>query len=256
LLLETQLTPSIDGFGIFMYKASVILPVYNESETIERTLLAVKEYALLHPDFYFLFVNDGSTDNTGDIIRNGLIGAKNISLLNLEKNKGKANALKHAVAELDSDYIVFNDGDLAYSLDHVDALLEALKSSDVAIGNRKLGENHPQKAQRFIAGEAFNKLARLLLSLSYTDTQAGIKGFTKEAAKKLFKLSLIEDFAFDAELLYIAKLKGYRISLIPARVDKMHQFGPSTIKVVRDSPGMFLSLIKIIFYRIRGKYNE
>ncbi len=251
------------------------MPVYNESDTIEKTLLEVKEYAALHPDYFFLFVNDGSTDNTGDIIKSHLhqlplkeVGGNNpshtggggltnnISLMNLEENKGKADALKHAVREVDSDYIIFTDGDMAYSLDHVDVLLEALKSNDVAIGNRKLGENHPQKTQRFIAGEAFNRLARLLLNLSYTDTQAGIKGFTREAAKKLFSLSRIDDFAFDAELLYIAKLKGYHIAIIPARVNKMHQFGPSTIKVFRDSPGMFLSLLKIIFYRISGKYNE
>jgi dolichyl-phosphate beta-glucosyltransferase len=239
-----------------MYKASVILPVYNESETIERTLLAVNEYAAVHPDFYFLFVNDGSTDNTRDIINRRLNGAKNISLLNLKENKGKADALRHAVIELDSDYIVFTDGDMAYSLDHVDVLLEALRNNEVAIGNRKLGENHPRKTQRFVAGEAFNRLARILLSLDITDTQAGIKGFTGPVAKKLFSLSRIDDFAFDAELLYIAKRKGYRIAQIPAKVNKFHEFRPSTIKVVRDSPGMFLSLIKIVFNRIRGKYNE
>jgi dolichyl-phosphate beta-glucosyltransferase len=239
-----------------MYRTSVILPVYNESEIIERTLLAVLDYAKLHPDYYFLFVNDGSTDNTADIIRSRIVGIKNIALMHLEENKGKADALKHAISDLDSDYIVFNDGDLAYSMDHVDILMEALKNNDVAIGNRKMGENHPQKTQRFIAGETFNRLARFLLNLDYTDTQAGIKGFSKEAARKLFGLSRINDFAFDAELLYIAKLKGYKIAVIPAKVNKMHQFGPSTIKVVRDSPGMFLSLIKIIFYRLFGSYNE
>jgi dolichyl-phosphate beta-glucosyltransferase len=239
-----------------MYRTSVILPVYNESETIERTLLAVNEYAAVHPDFYFLFVNDGSTDNTADIIKSKLSGGKNISLLNLKENKGKADALRHAVVEVDSDYIVFTDGDMAYSLDHVDVLLEALKNNEVAIGNRKLGENHKRKAQRFVAGEAFNRLARILLSLDITDTQAGIKGFTGPAAKKLFALSRIGDFAFDAELLYIAKRKGYRIAQIPAKVNKFHEFRPSTIKVARDSPGMLLSLIKIVLYRISGKYNE
>jgi len=239
-----------------MYRASVILPVYNESATIERTLSEVISYAKLHPDFYFLFANDGSTDNTAVIIKSMLNGEKNIALLNIEKNKGKANALKQAVMQLDSNYIVFTDGDMAYSLDHVDLLLDALRNSDVAIGNRKMGENHPQKTERFVAGEAFNRLARFMLNLSFTDTQAGIKGFTKESAKKLFSLSRITDFAFDAELLYIAKQKGYRISIIPAKVNKDHQFGPSTIKVVRDSPGMFISLLKMIFYRISGKYNE
>jgi len=239
-----------------MYNTSVILPVYNESATIKRTLQSVIEYAELHPDYSFLFVNDGSTDNTLDIIYETLKGEGNISVLNLQKNKGKADALKGAVMSVDTDYIIFTDGDMAYSLDHVDLLLGALRNSDAAIGNRKLGENHPQKPQRFIAGEAFNRLVRLLLNLSYTDTQAGIKGFRKDAAKKLFGLSMINDYAFDAELLYIAKLKGYKIALIPARVSKDHRYKTSTINVIRDSPGMFFSLLKIIFYRISGKYNE
>lgn len=238
-----------------MYRASIILPVYNESAIIEQTLLAVTDYAKLHPDYYFLFVNDGSTDNTADIIKSKLNGITNIALKNIEKNAGKANAIKQALSGLNSTYVIFTDGDMAYSLDHIDRTIEALADNDVVIGNRKLGETHPQKAQRYLAGEAFNWLARFLLNLPYTDTQAGIKGFTLIAAQKLFSLSRITDFAFDAELLYIAKQKGFRIALIPARVNVSHRFQPSTIKVVRDSPGMFLSLIKIVFYRIGGKYN-
>lgn len=239
-----------------MYKASVILPVYNESAIIDKTVLAITAYAQQHPDYYFLFVNDGSTDNTAELINNKLNGAGNVALKNLEKNVGKAEAIRLALANLNSDYIVFTDGDLAYSLDHIDKVIEALKNSDIAIGNRKLGETHPQKAQRYVAGEAFNWLARKMLGLPYTDTQAGIKGFTRDAAHKLFALNRIKDFSFDAELLYIAKLKGYKVSLIPARVDQEHKHSPSNIRVLRDSPGMFLSLIKIIFYRIGGKYNE
>jgi dolichyl-phosphate beta-glucosyltransferase len=239
-----------------MYKASVILPVYNESAIIEKTLLAISAYAQQHPDYYFLFVNDGSTDNTAKLIKSKLSNGGNVAIKNLEKNVGKAEAIRLSLAELSSDYIIFTDGDLAYSLDHIDKVMDALKNSDIAIGNRKLGETHPQKAQRYVAGEAFNWLARKMLGLPYTDTQAGIKGFTKDVANKLFALNRIKDFSFDAELLYIAKLKGYKVSLIPARVNQEHKFSPSNIRVLRDSPGMFLSLIKIIFYRIGGKYNE
>jgi glycosyltransferase involved in cell wall biosynthesis len=239
-----------------MYNTSVILPVYNESATIKETVQSVIEYATLHSDFYFLFVNDGSTDNTLQFIADAINEKKNISVLNLPKNKGKAKALKEAVKILDTEYITFTDGDMAYSLNHIELLLNALKSSDIAIGNRKLGENHRQKTQRFIAGEAFNRLVRLVLNLSYTDTQAGIKGFRKEVAKKLFSLSLINDYAFDAELLFIAKLKNCKVALIPARVSKYHLYKPSTINVIRDSPRMFFSLLKIIYYKIIGKYNE
>jgi dolichyl-phosphate beta-glucosyltransferase len=238
-----------------MYKTSVLLPLYNESETVEQTVIAVKEYAARHSDYYFLFINDGSTDGTRDIVKESINGIANISMLELRVNMGKASALKQAIKEVDSEYIVFNDGDMAYSMDHVDLIMDALKTSDIAIGNRKLGENSSRKVQRFVAGEIFNRLARLLLGLDFTDTQAGIKGFKGNVAKKLFGLSIINDFAFDAELLYIAKQKGYSVALIPAKVNKQHKYSPSTIKVIRDSPGMFFSLIRMIFYRIRGRYN-
>src|ERR1700721_1313959 len=117
-----------------MYKASVILPVYNESAIIEKTLLAVTAYAQQHPDYYFLFVNDGSTDNTAGLIKKKLSNAGNVALKNLEKNVGKAEAIELSLAELTSDYIIFTDGDLAYSLDHIDKVMEALKNSDIAIG--------------------------------------------------------------------------------------------------------------------------
>ncbi|HTA83404.1 MAG TPA: glycosyltransferase [Bacteroidia bacterium] len=238
-----------------MYKTSVLLPLYNESETIEQTIVAVKEYAVKHSDFYFLFINDGSTDGTGNIVKERIKDIGNISMLELRANMGKASALKQAIKEVNSEYIVFNDGDMAYSMDHVDLVIDALKTSDIVIGNRKLGENSPRKVQRFVAGEIFNRLARLLLGLDFTDTQAGIKGFKGSVAKKLFGLSIITDFAFDAELLYIAKQKGYSVALIPAKVNKAHRYSPSTIKVIRDSPGMFFSLIRMIFYRISGRYN-
>lgn len=239
-----------------MYKTSVIIPVYNESATIERTLLEVIPYAASNPDTYFLFVNDGSKDNTVSIIKKKINGLANISLLDEKENRGKAGALKIGINNVDSEYVCFTDGDMAYSLNHISLLVNSLAANDIAIGNRKLGENHPQTAKRFIAGESFNFLVRKLLKLSYTDTQAGIKGFRKDAARKLFGLSLIKDFSFDAELLYIARLKGYKVGLIPARVNRSHMLNPSTIKVMRDSPKMMFSLIKIIFYRLTGRYNE
>lgn len=239
-----------------MYKTTVIIPVFNECETITRTLSAVCDFAKANPDYYFLFVNDGSKDNTAEIIRNNIIGIPNISFLDLKKNKGKATALKSAVDILDTDYICFTDGDLAYSLNHLFLLVEALENNEVVIGNRNLGEKNIRNIKRIIAGEAFNRMVRVILNLNITDTQAGIKGFRKEAAKELFTLNRIKNFAFDAELLYVAKLKGYRIGQIPAKVNEFHQKRPSTVKVFYHSPIMFVSLFKIIFNRIIGRYGK
>jgi dolichyl-phosphate beta-glucosyltransferase len=239
------------------YLTSVIIPVYNEEAIIDHTLSEVMNFAALNPDFYFLFVDDGSTDGSAEIIKKTIKGIPNIGLIENKKNMGKAGTLKIAVSQLDTDFICFTDGDMAYSLNHLHSLVESLKKHDVAIGSRRLTDNkQPNSIKRAVAGEAFNRLARLLLKLPFKDTQAGIKGFRKEAAKKLFRLSRVNNFSFDAELLYIAKLKGYTVGQVPAKVNESHQQLPSTIKVLRDSPGMFLSLVSILFYRIGGRYHE
>ncbi|HXC05128.1 MAG TPA: glycosyltransferase [Bacteroidia bacterium] len=239
-----------------MFRTTVLIPVYNESGIIQRMLAAVQEFSAGHPEYFFLFINDGSSDSTGDIIRHAINGSKAMSLIELPANKGKAEALKTGMEKADTELICFTDGDLAYSLDHLLLLTASLEKNDVAIGNRNLGENHLRNVKRKIAGESFNRLVRILLRMPYTDTQAGIKGFRKVAGKNLFRLFRIRDFAFDAELLYIARHKGYSIGLIPARVDESHQHYPSNVSIISDSAGMLWSLVKIIANGIRGRYDE
>ncbi|MFI5149208.1 MAG: glycosyltransferase [Bacteroidia bacterium] len=239
-----------------LFRTTVLIPVYNESGIIPLMITAVQEFSASHPDYYFVFINDGSSDLTGDLIRSSIEGNPGMKLLDMPINQGKAAALKVGMEQANTELICFTDGDLAYSLDHLLLLVESLEKHDVAIGNRNLGEKHLRNVKRMIAGESFNRLVRILLRMPYTDTQAGIKGFRKEAGKNLFRLFRIRDFAFDAELLYIARRKGYSIGLIPARVDESHQNYPSNVSVISDSVGMFWSLLKIIVNGIRGCYDE
>ncbi|HEY4799906.1 MAG TPA: glycosyltransferase, partial [Bacteroidia bacterium] len=180
----------------------------------------------------------------------------NIQIVENLENIGKARSIHKGVDLAETEYICFADGDLAYSLDHIHALVQALGKFDLVIGNRSLSENHLRNKTRHVFGETFNRMVRMMLNMNFTDTQAGLKGFRKEIAKKLFKVHLINNFAFDAELLYIARLKGFSIGQIPAKVNEYHQFRPSNVKLLVDSPKMFLSLLKIIFYRLTGRYNE
>jgi glycosyltransferase involved in cell wall biosynthesis len=239
-----------------LYKTSVIIPVFNEATIIDLTLDAVSEFAAENPDFYFLFVNDCSSDNSGNIIKQRIKGIPNVELIESTQNRGKVGALKLALHRLETDCICFTDGDMAYSLEHLHLLTESLKTNDIAIGCRRLTDNkQPNSVKRALAGETFNRAVRLLLNLPYRDTQAGIKGFRMDVAKRLFALSKVNNFSFDAELLYIAKLKGYSVGEIPAKVSEAHQELPSTVKVFRDSPSMFISLLSILAYRMLGRYN-
>jgi dolichyl-phosphate beta-glucosyltransferase len=234
---------------------TVILPVYNEAISINETLDAVIDFSIRNEEFNFMFVDDGSKDSTRNIIEERIKNYPHIKLLLNPINGGKAFALRYGIKESNDELICFTDGDLAYMLDHLYSLVDALQKYDVVIGNRNLSENHLRNVKRFIAGEVFNRIVRLMLNLNITDTQAGLKGFRRDVAKHLFSLQKIDNFAFDAEVLYIAKLKGYTITQVPATVCEKHQFKPSTLKLFTDPPKMFWSLIKVIYNKKRGLYN-
>jgi len=242
-----------------MTTISVILPVYNESECIEKTLYSVFDYLKTRPNYYFLFVNDGSTDETKQILESKILELKasHIQLISYENRQGKGYAVSKGVEYANGDYICFIDSDLAYSLEHLEELVEKLNIFDVVIGCRNM---HPDSLQRvkfsrMVAGKVFNILSNKILNLKYRDMQAGLKGFKNHAAKELFKKQELTGFSFDAELIYLANKLGYTIGEILAKVSEKHQYKFSKVKLIKDSFRMLLDLLKIRFYDWTGRYE-
>src|SRR5205823_11116955 len=122
------------------------------------------------------------------------------------------------------ELVLFTDGDLAYSLDHLDQLVKALDRNDVAIGSRNLvqGATGHLSLRRRVLGWGFNRLARVIMDMPYSDTQAGLKGFRRDAAERIFAQSKVTDFTFDVELLYLAHRLGLSVGEVPARVSESH----------------------------------
>ena len=237
------------GYRLSMSSVVVLLPVHNEEWLIGSVLGQVVDYARSHPDWRFVFVDDGSSDRTPELIAERLaeLETDRIQLRALTPNRGKARALRTAVLECEEDVILFTDGDLAYPLDHLDLLVEALDESDIAIGSRALTEG-PQTNITFtrrLVGTTFNRAVRLITGLPFQDTQAGLKGFRRDAARVLFRAQFVEDFAFDAELLYLAKVLRLRVSEIPAHVSARHSYKKSRVNMLRDPLRMFHSLIRM-----------
>jgi glycosyltransferase involved in cell wall biosynthesis len=246
-------------------RVGVILPVYNESALIPLTFHHVEEFARTHPDFSFLFVDDGSRDNTPEILRSLIarsdIGAQSdhprVALLAYTPNAGKGHAVKTGVESLASELILFTDGDLAYSLDHLLTLAESLKTHDVVIGSRGLVHRSERNTTmlRRIMGWTFNKCARLMLGLGYSDTQAGLKGFRAKAAHEIFARQRLGGFAFDVEIVYLAKRLGYSIGEIPAYVSEEHSYKRSKVNLFRDPIRMFRALVDVRWNAITRKYG-
>jgi dolichyl-phosphate beta-glucosyltransferase len=244
-----------------MVNISVILPVYNEEKCINETFELILEYSQNHPLYEFIFVNDGSTDETQNILEDKIAKTAKISqiaLIYYEQNQGKGFAIKKGVESSVGDYICFIDSDLAYSLSHLDFLVNQLDSFDVVIGCRNLiAENFKRvKTRRILASKLFNLITQGILSLNFSDIQAGLKGFRRNVAHTLFEKQTIKRFCFDVELIYLAQKMGYTIGEIPVLVSSAHFSKISKVNLFKDSLRMLQSLIKIKINDILGLYEK
>lgn len=240
-------------------RVSLILPCYNEESILENTLKIVSEFSKQNKDYEFIFVNDGSTDNTINILNefSRLNSNQNIRIVSYYPNKGKGYAIRKGVEIAVGDNICFTDSDLAYSLDHVIALVDKLKDYEIVIGCRNLSNENEEKTSilRFIVSRGYNILSRVIFGFSKFDTQAGIKGFRNRVAKHLFSKQKLDNYSFDVEILYLSKKKGYILGMIPANLSKSHKEKKSKVNVIRDSINMFLDLIRIKSNNFFGKYG-
>ncbi|WP_048810552.1 glycosyltransferase [Candidatus Methylacidiphilum infernorum] len=240
---------------------SVVLPVYNEEKVIREVSLCICRFAQEHPKYEFVFVNDGSTDNTGTLLKRALkeFGSKQVQLVDYKTNKGKGFAIREGFKHTTGEHFGFLDGDLAYPLDYLPLFEEKLQSCDIAIGSRiaeKKGKSWDRSFRRKFLGFCFNKLVGSILGLPYSDTQAGLKAFRRDVAERLFKMQKIEGFSFDVELIFLARKLGYKIVEIPVKVSPTHSYKHSKIKLVGDSLRMFKELLQIKHFETTGEYDR
>lgn len=235
---------------------SLIIPTYNEEKNILKTLKKLRLLLKNEKDKWeILIINDGSTDNTLEILKN--YKPKFFKIISYKKNKGKGFAVKKGVKEATGDYICFIDSDLAYSFDNLKNLLSYLKDFGIVIGSRNLEtDNHENiSTLRRIFGKGFNILSNIILGYRIKDTQCGLKAFKKEVAKSLFSKQTLNGWGFDTEILYLAKKKNYKIKEARATVLKRYGAQDSKINFLTDPIKMFLDLLKIRLNDIRGKYE-
>ena len=235
---------------------SIIIPAYNEGSRLGVTLERVLAYVARRGwDAEVIVVNDGSRDNTTEIIR--CYAGKNPRLRLLENpgNRGKGYSVRNGMLHAQGEILLFSDADLSAPIEEADKLFAALENgADVAIGSRWLQsdlQTQRQSLHRQLFGRVFNVLLRVTLGLSFKDTQCGFKAFTRQAADTIFPLQDIERWGFDPELLYLAKKFKFRVVEVP--VAWAHQEG-TRINPLRDGSKMFLEMLIIRWNAMRGKY--
>lgn len=244
-------------------RVQVVLPFYNEQGLIRTTFEEVEKFGLEHPEYAFLFVDDGSRDETAATLRTLIsesdIPESRLGLISYAPNRGKGQAVKAGIEGATAEFVLFTDGDLAYSMDHLPKLASALEAgADMAIGNRSLVHKSEQNttSMRKLMGWTFNKCTRVILGLKHKDTQAGLKGFRLEAARAIFSRQRLGGFAFDVELCYLARRLGYTVAEIPAYVSEQHSYKVSKVNLFKDPIRMFGALLDVRINALLGRYGK
>ena len=199
---------------------SIVIPAYNEEKRIGKTILAINEYLQKQNYSYEIIVaDDGSKDNTVNLVKNLGEKVKNLRVIDNKENHGKGYVVRHGIMEAKGEYRLFMDADNATTVDQVENLLPFFKNGyDVVIGDRDLKESEIKKHQsRFkeILGDMANVLIQILAVPGIKDTQCGFKCFSAKFAENIFPKLKVDRWGFDIEILALARKFGYKIKTVP-----------------------------------------
>lgn len=235
-------------------KVSVCIPMYNESDAVlecasqlfekMESLSAENGY-----DFEIIFCDDGSTDDCRQMALSFAESHANVKVIGYDANRGKGAAVKTAVEESSGDVVIFTDCDLAYGTEVIGKAVGILYkdgdfTSDVLVGSRNTtGDGYSGYGfLRKAASKTYIKLLSLIGGLPVSDSQCGFKAFRADCAKKIFEKCECEGFAFDYEVIMIARKYGMKISEMPVKIVNHRE---SSVRVVRDAFSMMRDIFKI-----------
>ena len=237
---------------------SVIIPAYNEEKKLPKTLEEIDKYlSRQNYDYEILVVNDGSKDKTAEVVT-GLTGViKNLRLFDNKINQGKGAVVRQGMLEAKGDFRLFTDADNSTSIDQIEKMwIEFKNGYDIIIGSRDVKGAVLDPPQPFlrnvILGQSFKLFRKFIVGLwGIQDTQCGFKCFTKKAAENIFPKCKINRFAFDPEILIIAKKMSYKIKEIPVywRNDPESKVKPKWMV------NMAVDLLKIRWNLLKGIYD-
>lgn len=229
-----------------MVKLSIIIPAYNEEKRIKKTLDNYsKFFSKKMKDFEIVVVLNGCTDNTLLIVKELNKKNKKIKYLDFKENIGKGGAIIEGFKAAEGDLIGFVDADMATPPNAFYDLVKNINNHDVTIASRWLKGskiNVKQPLLKRIGSRGFNFLVKLFFNLKFKDTQCGAKLFKKYVIKNILNDIGITRWAFDVNLLYVAKRKHYKIKEIPTEWNAVKA---SHFNLFKAIPEMFFGLLRL-----------
>lgn len=244
-------------------RLSLIIPSYNSAAFIADTLNCAARFLERRGEAWELIVvDDGSADGSIPLLSELAAANPAIRLVRNGANRGKGHAVRAGVMQSSGERVIFTDADLAYPLTEIDKIVRALDAgADVAVADRTSPHSlyHMSPAffsylyTRHLLSRVFNLMVRGWLGLAVRDCQAGLKGFSRAAADIVFPRQRLEGFAFDVELLYIARRFNLEVRQIP--VEFRYFSEPSTVDFLRDSICALRDLVRVRLNAAQGRYR-
>ena len=239
---------------------SWIIPTYNAEKIIAKTLREVDAYLksrALAGGYEIIVAYSKSKDHTAEIVKNLQTQIPALKFLDLE-NKGKGWAVKQGMLRAQGEIRIFSDADNSTAPEYFDAMLPFFqKGFNIVMSSR-----HPKDASgasrdvkepmlRELLGGMGNLIIQFLGVWGIWDTQNGFKAFSAVSAQKLFGMSRMCGFAFDVEILALARLLKYQIAIIPIR----WKYGPESTVTFKDYLKFFVDVFKIRWFLLTNIYK-
>ncbi len=234
---------------------TVVIPAYNEATRLPETLAIVHGYLSGRPySSEIIVADDGSEDATASLVEGLVPVYPELRLLRLP-HRGKGAAVKAGMLAARGEYRFLCDADLSMPIEFLEKLLPPdAPPADVVAGSREApgAQRVGEPRGRWLMGRVFNVATRLLATPGISDTQCGFKVFGAAAAQALFPLQMLDGFAFDAEILFLARRRGFETVEVGI---EWHYRSESKVRPFRDGWRTFRDLVRIRWHWATGGYG-
>ncbi len=214
-------------------KVSIIIPVYNEGETIGGLVTKIKS---CYPDFDVIVIDDGSIDNTADAAQ--IAGAR---VFSHPYNIGNGAAVKSGIRVADGDILVFLDGDGQHNPEDIAGLLRYFPQFDMVVGARSLGGQ--ASFGRALGNKAYSWFASYVAKFPIKDLTSGFRAVKSNIAKSFVYL-LPNTYSYPATITLGVLRSGMSVKYVPIKMRK-RKIGKSNIKLIQDGVRFFMIITRI-----------